>query len=252
MVYGAFIPGVVVLNALVGMSLPMFMAPTVFGEYALASTLFQYGLIFDSKSPATVSEKRVSFFCLEKYRIGTIVELLDVRAVTLAVSAYTRFRKSGGPKKLGDRRVGKSAVVSVLNRRPDAYFKYIGNKGAGIFRIKVLDYFPHVGNQCPTYSAWCQYALYFRDKPLDLIHEEVLEHVRAIDRLETIVGKWQRLGKIHIVEALETAIAMRGVTLLGHLAQCIKGSRGQRSTRNPDVRRYIRIDPTFNRAVKCS
>jgi len=48
MVYGVFIPGVTVVNALVGMTLPMLMTPTVFGEYALASTLFQYGLIFDS------------------------------------------------------------------------------------------------------------------------------------------------------------------------------------------------------------
>ncbi len=46
-VYGAFIPGVTLLNAAVGMLLPMFMSPLLFGEYALVVTLFQYGLIFD-------------------------------------------------------------------------------------------------------------------------------------------------------------------------------------------------------------
>jgi O-antigen/teichoic acid export membrane protein len=46
-VYGAFIPGVTILNAAVGMLLPMFMSPLLFGEYALVVTFFQYGLIFD-------------------------------------------------------------------------------------------------------------------------------------------------------------------------------------------------------------
>jgi len=47
-VYGVFIPVVSLLNALVGILLPALMTPTVFGEYSLAMTLFQYGLIFDS------------------------------------------------------------------------------------------------------------------------------------------------------------------------------------------------------------
>jgi O-antigen/teichoic acid export membrane protein len=45
--YGAFIPTVTLLNALVGILLPALMTPSVFGEYSLASTIFQYGLIFD-------------------------------------------------------------------------------------------------------------------------------------------------------------------------------------------------------------
>jgi O-antigen/teichoic acid export membrane protein len=48
MVYGSLIPVVILLNALVGMLLPTMMTPRVFGEYSLAVTLFQYGLIFDS------------------------------------------------------------------------------------------------------------------------------------------------------------------------------------------------------------
>jgi len=47
LVYGTFLPAISLLNALVGMLLPMLMTPHVFGEYALAVTLFQYGLIFD-------------------------------------------------------------------------------------------------------------------------------------------------------------------------------------------------------------
>lgn len=46
-VYGAFIPTITLLNAVVGILLPALMTPRVFGEYSLASTLFQYGLIFD-------------------------------------------------------------------------------------------------------------------------------------------------------------------------------------------------------------
>jgi len=46
-VYGSLLPGISVLNAAVGMALPMMMTPHVFGEYSLAVTLFQYGLIFD-------------------------------------------------------------------------------------------------------------------------------------------------------------------------------------------------------------
>src|ERR1700754_4054163 len=46
-VYGSLLPGFSVLNAAVGMALPMMMTPHVFGEYSLAVTLFQYGLIFD-------------------------------------------------------------------------------------------------------------------------------------------------------------------------------------------------------------
>lgn len=47
LVYGAFIPSVTILNAAVGMLLPMLMSPLLFGEYALVVTFFQYGLIFD-------------------------------------------------------------------------------------------------------------------------------------------------------------------------------------------------------------
>jgi O-antigen/teichoic acid export membrane protein len=47
LVYGAFIPTVSILNALMGMLLPKLMTPQIFGEYALVVTLFQYGLIFD-------------------------------------------------------------------------------------------------------------------------------------------------------------------------------------------------------------
>lgn len=46
-VFGSLIPAVLLLNALVGMLLPMLMVPRVFGEYSLVVTLFQYGLIFD-------------------------------------------------------------------------------------------------------------------------------------------------------------------------------------------------------------
>lgn len=46
-VYGTLLPAISILNAFVGMLLPMFMAPLVFGQYALVSTLFQYGLILD-------------------------------------------------------------------------------------------------------------------------------------------------------------------------------------------------------------
>ena len=46
-VYGSLLPAISVLNALVGMALPMLMSPHIFGEYSLAVTLFQYGLIFD-------------------------------------------------------------------------------------------------------------------------------------------------------------------------------------------------------------
>ena len=46
-VFGAFIPTVTLLNAVVGILLPALMTPSVFGQYSLASTLFQYGLIFD-------------------------------------------------------------------------------------------------------------------------------------------------------------------------------------------------------------
>ena len=46
-VFGGLMPVVTVLNALVGMALPKLMTPYQFGTYALAVTLFQYGLIFD-------------------------------------------------------------------------------------------------------------------------------------------------------------------------------------------------------------
>ncbi len=46
-VYGAFIPSIMILNAAIGMLLPMLMSPQLFGEYALVVTFFQYGLIFD-------------------------------------------------------------------------------------------------------------------------------------------------------------------------------------------------------------
>ncbi|MDT7953586.1 MAG: hypothetical protein RQ966_18965 [Acetobacteraceae bacterium] len=46
-VFGSLVPLVTALNALVGLVLPMLMAPSQFGEYALVVTLFQYGLIFD-------------------------------------------------------------------------------------------------------------------------------------------------------------------------------------------------------------
>jgi O-antigen/teichoic acid export membrane protein len=46
-VYGTLLPVISILNALVGMMLPMLVTPLVFGQYALVSTLFQYGLIFD-------------------------------------------------------------------------------------------------------------------------------------------------------------------------------------------------------------
>ncbi len=46
-VFGSLIPIVTVLNAAVGMLLPQMMQPTVFGEYALVVSLFNYALIFD-------------------------------------------------------------------------------------------------------------------------------------------------------------------------------------------------------------
>jgi O-antigen/teichoic acid export membrane protein len=45
--FGSLIPIVTVLNAVVGMWLPKFMEPRLFGEYSLIVTLFSYGLIFD-------------------------------------------------------------------------------------------------------------------------------------------------------------------------------------------------------------
>jgi hypothetical protein len=64
-VYGAFIPSITLLNAVVGILLPALMTPSVFGEYSLASTIFQYGLIFDCGSgqlsdrwiPAAIARK---------------------------------------------------------------------------------------------------------------------------------------------------------------------------------------------------
>lgn len=47
-VYGSFVPAVSLLNALIGILLPAMMTPTIFGEYSLVMTLFQYGLIFDA------------------------------------------------------------------------------------------------------------------------------------------------------------------------------------------------------------
>jgi O-antigen/teichoic acid export membrane protein len=46
-VFGTLLPAISILNALVGMALPMLVTPLIFGQYALAATLFQYGLIFD-------------------------------------------------------------------------------------------------------------------------------------------------------------------------------------------------------------
>jgi O-antigen/teichoic acid export membrane protein len=46
-VYGSLVPLVTLLNAGVGLLLPMLMTPGQFGRYSLAVTLFQYGLIFD-------------------------------------------------------------------------------------------------------------------------------------------------------------------------------------------------------------
>ena len=43
----AAIPALSILNAVVGLVLPMLLDPRSFGEYSLATTLFQYGLIFD-------------------------------------------------------------------------------------------------------------------------------------------------------------------------------------------------------------
>lgn len=43
----AAIPALSGLNAVVGLVLPMLLGPLAFGEYSLATTLFQYGLIFD-------------------------------------------------------------------------------------------------------------------------------------------------------------------------------------------------------------
>jgi O-antigen/teichoic acid export membrane protein len=47
LVYGAAIPAVMIMNAVVGLLLPAIMTPLQFGEYALVVTLFQYGLIAD-------------------------------------------------------------------------------------------------------------------------------------------------------------------------------------------------------------
>ena len=46
LVYAA-IPALSVLNAVVGLLMPAILGPSSFGEYSLAVTLFQYGLIFD-------------------------------------------------------------------------------------------------------------------------------------------------------------------------------------------------------------
>jgi hypothetical protein len=43
----AALPGLSAINAMVGLLLPALLGPTAFGEYSLAVTLFQYGLIFD-------------------------------------------------------------------------------------------------------------------------------------------------------------------------------------------------------------
>ena len=43
----AMMPGLSVVNAAVGLVLPGLLGPARFGEYALVTTLFQYGLIFD-------------------------------------------------------------------------------------------------------------------------------------------------------------------------------------------------------------
>src|ERR1700753_2715373 len=58
-VYGAFIPTITLLNAMVGILLPALMTPSVFGEYSLASTIFQYGLIFDCGS-GQLSDRLIS------------------------------------------------------------------------------------------------------------------------------------------------------------------------------------------------
>jgi hypothetical protein len=46
-VYGSLIPGISGLNAIAGLTVPMLTTPTVFAQYALVVTFFQYGLIFD-------------------------------------------------------------------------------------------------------------------------------------------------------------------------------------------------------------
>jgi O-antigen/teichoic acid export membrane protein len=46
-VYGSLIPGISGLNAVAGLAVPMLTTPTVFAQYALVVTFFQYGLIFD-------------------------------------------------------------------------------------------------------------------------------------------------------------------------------------------------------------
>jgi O-antigen/teichoic acid export membrane protein len=46
-VYGSLIPGMSVLNALAGLAVPTLITPTVFAQYTLVVTFFQYGLIFD-------------------------------------------------------------------------------------------------------------------------------------------------------------------------------------------------------------
>lgn len=53
----AAIPALSALNAVVGLVLPMLLGPLSFGEYSLATTLFQYGLIFDLGLSQTIDRK---------------------------------------------------------------------------------------------------------------------------------------------------------------------------------------------------
>ena len=53
----AAIPALSALNAVVGLVLPMLLGPLSFGEYSLATTLFQYGLIFDLGLSQTIDRR---------------------------------------------------------------------------------------------------------------------------------------------------------------------------------------------------
>ncbi len=141
-VFGAYIPTIALLNAFVGVALPMVMTPMQFGEYALAVTLFQYGLIFDCGSAQLIDR-----WIPPALEIGRLDEVERLSQSLLWVRLYIGlFLFAAAAAAL--------AALSSRNMLPFSLTEGILSAGAGILYMVALG----PGNIYRAVSARRNYA----------------------------------------------------------------------------------------------
>jgi len=121
------------------------------------------------------------------------------------------------------------------------YFIDVVNEFVGVVWIECCYDLFEIRYDNTAHSTGREDAVNFRHETVHFIHEKVLEDVAAKNCCNRGISEWKRLGNIQILQSAKKAQLMLRQALFGHLSNGVQNLGCKRNSRNPNMRRDIRV-----------